>query len=149
VDVFAETRSEGGFTITAPSGGLTHPNGGNWTLIGGSIESIPKITMHERAALHQIFAMFDEMPKAQVIQADVVAKHDGTLSPGDDYNARTTWDEILLPLGWSKVYQKGEATVWRRARPPISTAMTNYSFSQPQPSLKPKVPILSLPPMLT
>jgi hypothetical protein len=114
VDVFAETRSEGGFTITAPSGGLTHPNGGNWTLIGGSIESIPKITMHERAALHQIFAMFDEMPKAQVIQADVVAKHDGTLSPGDDYNARTTWDEILLPLGWSKVYQKGEATVWRR-----------------------------------
>jgi len=37
VDVFAETRSEGGFTITAPSGGLTHPNGGNWTLIGGSI----------------------------------------------------------------------------------------------------------------
>ena len=114
VDVFAETRSEGGFTITAPSGGSTHPNGGNWTLIGGSIESIPKITMHERAALHQIFAMFDEMPKAQVIQADVVAKHDGTLSPGDDYNARTTWDEILLPLGWSKVYQKGEATVWRR-----------------------------------
>jgi hypothetical protein len=114
VDVFAETRSEGGFTITAPSGGSTHPNGGNWTLIGGSIEAIPKITMHERAALHQIFAMFDEMPKAQVIQADVVAKHDGTLSPGDDYNARTTWDEILLPLGWSKVYQKGEATVWRR-----------------------------------
>jgi hypothetical protein len=114
VDVFAETRSEGGFTITAPSGGSTHPNGGNWTLIGGSIESIPKITMYERAALHQIFAMFDEMPKAQVIQADVVAKHDGTLSPGDDYNARTTWDEILLPLGWSKVYQKGEATVWRR-----------------------------------
>jgi hypothetical protein len=114
VDVFAETRSEGGFTITAPSGGSTHPNGGNWTLIGGSIESIPKITMHERAALHQIFAMFDEMPKAQVIQADVVAKHDGTLSPGDDYNARTTWDEILLPLGWSKVYQKVEATVWRR-----------------------------------
>jgi hypothetical protein len=114
VDVFAETRSEGGFTITAPSGGSTHPNGGNWTLIGGSIEAIPKITMHERAALHQIFAMFDEMPKAQVIQADVVAKHDGTLSPGDDYNQRTTWDEILLPLGWSKVYQKGEATVWRR-----------------------------------
>jgi hypothetical protein len=128
VDVFAETRSEGGFTITAPSGGLTHPNGGNWTLIGGSIEAIPKITMHERAALHQIFAMFDEMPKAQVIQADVVAKHDGTLSPGDDYNARTTWDEILLPLGWSKVYQKGEATVWRRPNKTDGiSATTNFN----------------------
>ena len=128
VDVFAETRSEGGFTITAPSGGATHPNGGNWMLIGGAIEAIPKITMQERSALHQIFAMFDEMPKAQVIQADVVAKHDGTLSPGDDYNSRTTWDEILLPLGWSKVYQKGEATVWRRPNKTEGiSATTNFN----------------------
>ena len=128
VDVFAETRSEGGFTITAPSGGSTHPNGGNWTLIGGSIESIPKITMQERAALHQIFAMFDEMPKAQVIQADVVAKHDGTLSPGDDYNARTTWDEILLPLGWAKVYSTADKTVWRRPNKTEGiSATTNFN----------------------
>lgn len=114
VDVFAETRSEGGFTITAPSGGSTHPNGGNWQLIGGSIETIPTISMAQRSALHQIFAMFDEMPKPEVIQADMVARHDGTLSPGDDYNARTTWDEILLPLGWAKVYSTADKTVWRR-----------------------------------
>lgn len=128
VDVFAETRSEGGFTITAPSGGLTHPNGGNWTLIGGSIEAIPKITMKERAALHNIFAMFDEMPKAESIQQDVVAKHDGTLSPGDDYNQRTTWEEILIPLGWSIVYRKGEATVWRRpGKDQGISATTNFN----------------------
>ena len=114
VDVWAETRSEGGFTITAPSGGSTHPSGGNWTLIGGSIETIPTITMAERQALHNIFAMFDEMPKAAVLQQEVVAKHDGTLSPGDDYNARTTWEELLQPLGWTVVYRKGESTVWRR-----------------------------------
>ena len=114
VDVWAETRSEGGFTITAPSGGSTHPSGGNWTLIGGSIETIPTITMQERSALHDIFAMFDEMPKAAVLQQEVVAKHDGTLSPGDDYNARTTWEELLQPLGWTVVYRKGESTVWRR-----------------------------------
>ena len=114
VDVWAETRSEGGFTITAPSAGATHPSGGKWELIGGSIEAIPTITSDERASLHSIFAMFDEMPKPESIQADVASKVDGILSPGDDYNARTTWDEILLPLGWSKVYTKGEATVWRR-----------------------------------
>lgn len=114
VDVWAETRSEGGFTITAPSAGSTHPSGGEWKLIGGSIENIPTITMEQRAALHNIFAMFDEMPKAESIQQDVVAKHDGVLSPGDDYNQRTTWEEILIPLGWSIVYRKGEATVWRR-----------------------------------
>lgn len=114
VDVWAETRSEGGFTITAPSAGNTHPSGGKWELIGGSVENIPTITMEERGLLHSIFAMFDEMPKPESIQADVVSKADGTLSPGDDYNQRTTWDEILIPLGWSKVYARGEAIVWRR-----------------------------------
>ena len=114
VDVWAETRSEGGFTITAPSGGATHPSGGNWVLIGGSIETIPTITMEQRNALHNIFAMFDEMPKAESIQQEVATKHDGILTPGDDYNARTTWEELLTPLGWSIVYRKSEATVWRR-----------------------------------
>ena len=129
VDVFAETRSEGGFTITAPSGGSTHPNGGNWLLIGGSIETIPTITSAQRSALHQIFAMFDEMPKPESIQQDVVARHDGALSPGDDYNARTTWDEILLPLGWSKVYSTpSDKTVWRRPNKTEGiSATTNFN----------------------
>lgn len=129
VDVWAETRSEGGFTITAPSGGSTHPSGGNWTLIGGSIETIPTITMLERSALHAIFAMFDEMPKAENLQQEVVAKHDGILTPGDDYNARTTWEELLQPLGWTVVYRKGESTVWRRPgkNEGMSSATTNFN----------------------
>ena len=128
VDVWAETRSEGGFTITAPSGGPTHPSGGSWVLIGGSIETIPHISMSERAALHNIFAMFDEMPKAESIQQEVVAKHDGVLTPGDDYNARTTWEELLQPLGWTVVYRKGEATVWRRpGKSEGISATTNFN----------------------
>jgi len=128
VDVWAETRSEGGFTITAPSGGTTHPSGGSWTLIGGSIETIPTITAAERTALHAIFAMFDEMPKPEIMRQEVVAKHDGTLSAGDDYNARTTWEELLQPLGWSVVYKKGEATVWRRpGKTEGISATTNFN----------------------
>ena len=128
VDVWAETRSEGGFTITAPSGGSTHPSGGSWVLIGGSIETIPHISMSERAALHNIFAMFDEMPKAESIQQEVVAKHDGVLTAGDDYNARTTWEELLQPLGWTVVYRKGEATVWRRpGKSEGISATTNFN----------------------
>lgn len=128
VDVWAETRSEGGFTITAPSGGSTHPSGGNWTLIGGSIETIPTITMEQRAALHNIFAMFDEMPKAESLQQEVATKHDGVLTPGDDYNLRTTWEELLLPLGWSVVYRKSEATIWRRpGKAEGISATTNFN----------------------
>jgi len=114
VDVWAETRSEGGFTITAPSAGGVHPSGGAWQLIGGSIESIPFITMAERTSLHQLFALFDGMPKREELSIAILEKHDAPLSAGDDYNARHTWPEILEPLGWKSVYAKGEAVVWRR-----------------------------------
>ena len=128
VDVWAETRSEGGFTITAPSGGATHPSGGSWSLIGGSIETIPTLTSQERAALHNIFAMFDEMPKAENLQQEVVAKHDGSLTPGDDYGNQHTWEELLTPLGWSIVYRKGEAIVWRRpGKAEGISATTNFN----------------------
>jgi len=128
VDVWAETRSEGGFTITAPSGGATHPSGGSWTLIGGSIETIPTLTFTERAALHNIFAMFDEMPKVENLQQEVVAKHDGSLTPGDDYGNQHTWEELLTPLGWSIVYRKGEAIVWRRpGKAEGISATTNFN----------------------
>jgi hypothetical protein len=128
VDVWAETRSEGGFTITAPSGGTTHPSGGNWTLIGGSIETIPTITMEQRSALHNIFAMFDEMPKAESIQQEVATKHDGVTTPGDDYGSQHTWEELLVPLGWAVVYRKNEATVWRRpGKTEGISATTNFN----------------------
>ncbi len=83
-------------------------------MIGGSIETIPTITMQERNALHNLFAMFDQMPKVESIQADVVKRDDSFLSAGDDYNAKVTWESILEPLGWTKVYSKGDATAWRR-----------------------------------
>jgi hypothetical protein len=114
VEVLAETRGEGGFSICAPSAGTTHPSGGSWQLLRGSIEQIPTLTDAEHTALHSLFALFDQMPKAESIAQEVSNKVDGILSAGDDYNSRTTWDEILIPLGWSKVYNKGEATVWRR-----------------------------------
>jgi len=114
VEVLAETRGEGGFSICAPSAGTTHPSGGAWQLLRGSIEQIPTLTDAEHTALHSLFALFDQMPKAESIAQEVSNKIDGILSAGDDYTARTTWDEILIPLGWSKVYNKGEATVWRR-----------------------------------
>lgn len=128
VDVWAETRSEGGFTITAPSAGGVHPSGGAWQLIGGGIESIPLITMSERASLHQLFALFDGMPKREDVSVAITEKHDGPLTAGDDYNARHTWHEILEPLGWKPIYAKGEATVWRRpGKSDGISATTNYA----------------------
>src|SRR5690606_2117041 len=36
------------------------------------------------------------------------------VSPGDDFEARTTWEEILEPRGWRKVMVRGRTTYWRR-----------------------------------
>jgi hypothetical protein len=86
--------------------------------------------MSQRNQLHSVFAMFDEMPKPEIIAQEVKVKHDGTLTPGDDYNARTTWEEILQPLGWTLLYRsKNEASAWRRPgkNEGMSSATTNFN----------------------
>ena len=114
VDVLCETRGEGGFVILAPSGGACHPSGESWKILSGSIATIPTITFAEREALFSIFKCFDEMPKIENIAQEVKSREVNLALPGDDYNSKVTWDQILTPLGWNKVYTKGEATAWRR-----------------------------------
>lgn len=43
---------------------------------------------------------------------------DGTTSPGDDYNQRADWAEILLPYGWAFVGQRDNIGYWRRPGKP-------------------------------
>jgi AAA domain/Bifunctional DNA primase/polymerase, N-terminal len=114
VDVLAETRGEGGFVIVAPSHGDVHSSGAAWLRLNDSTpSSIKTLTMDQRDALHDIFRALDQMPDAEIVAQTVSAirESDGSL-PGDDYNLRATWDEILT--GWSKVYQRGSETYWRR-----------------------------------
>ena len=44
-----ETRGEGGFTVAAPSHGTVHPTGKAWTMLGGSVATIPTLTGAEQA----------------------------------------------------------------------------------------------------
>ena len=34
--------------------------------------------------------------------------------PGDDYNERASWADVLVPFGWVAVYRRGDETWWRR-----------------------------------
>lgn len=114
VDVLAETRGEGGFVVVAPSHGAVHSSGAAWVRLNDSTPaSIKTLTMDQRDALHDIFRALDQMPDAEIVAQTVAAvrESDGAL-PGDDYNQRATWDEILT--GWTKVYQRGSETYWRR-----------------------------------
>ena len=96
-------------------------------MLRGSIESIATLSQAERDALHTVFRMFDSMPKPESVAVEVATRSDGALTAGDDYNARTTWDEILIPIGWKKAYTQGEKTTWTRPGKDFGvSATTNY-----------------------
>lgn len=116
VQVLVETRGEGGFTVVAPSGGRTHPTGRSWTVLGGSRDTIPTLTVDERDALHAIACTLDQVPATTWMPP----QHNGTQPenaggrPGDDFNERGTWD-FLTAAGWQPVRRFGPQRVgWVR-----------------------------------
>ena len=109
-----ETRGAGGFSICAPSSGTAHPTGQPWVMIAGSIETIPVITHFEMNELFTILSTFDEMPKPEITKQELTKREFNPALPGDDYNQRMMWEEILEPLGWKKVFTQAEKTLWRR-----------------------------------
>ena len=128
IDVLAETKGEGGFVITAPSSGKTHPSSGAWVMVSGSPETIATITLEERDELHKLFKTFDSMPRPEIVAEEIKTKNQEGLSPGDDYNAKTTWESILEPLGWKKVYTKNDEIAWRRPNKSEGiSATTNFN----------------------
>ena len=121
--VLAETRGEGGYTVIPPTGGAVHPSGNAWTLLQGSPADAPVLTAEQRDQIHAIIAaVLDEpdpvqenpTPAPLSLTARAAARDDGAKTPGDDYEAATTWAEILTPHGWQIHHQDGHTTHWTR-----------------------------------
>lgn len=120
--VLMETRGEGGFVVVAPSAGRTHPSGGAWSLLAGKPGSIATITEDERDALHAIASLLDTMPTADLFpdtakkpgQPPSRSQESVEQRPGDDYNERADWADILRPHGWTHVADYGTGRAWRR-----------------------------------
>ena len=128
ISVLAESRGEGGFVVTAPTPGICHPTGNGWNIIKGNPKTIPTFTEEEVDALRELFISLDEMPKEQFNEPVAKPRVSGQLLPGDDFNARTTWDEILIPDGWTKLHSDSMGkTDWRRPGKDYGiSATTNY-----------------------
>lgn len=118
IKVLSETRGEGGFVVVAPSGGTVHPTGDSWSVCAGSIGVIPTITWQDRENLvTAIHAALDQMPQATAPAprpklSDLITA--GTMRPGDDYNQRATWQDILQPHGWQIHHLTNTETYWTR-----------------------------------
>ncbi|WP_406419996.1 phage/plasmid primase, P4 family [Streptomyces sp. NBC_00842] len=128
-----ETRGEGGFVVTAPSHGPVHPSGKPYELLAGGPATMPTITADEHMALHTVCRMLDTVPVDEVPDhsggtAKVMPPMDeaaaflfsggsaapGGLTPGDDFEQRAEWADILQPHGWKLLFTSGQTNYWQR-----------------------------------
>ena len=115
--VLSETRGKGGYTVVAPSGGSVHPSGDSWSCVAGEIGTIPTITWEQRCKLHQaIHDALDEMPQTEAPQPRPAPAETSSGRPGDDFNERADWREILEPHGWRihHIGNHGTVIYWTR-----------------------------------
>jgi len=116
-----ETRGRGGYVLAPGCPPECHPSGNTYELISGAIEEIPTITPEQRAALFAVARSFDEsdLSQKEARRRDpglpAAASRDG-MRPGDDYNRRAQWSDILEPHGWTFAYHRRHdgASCWRR-----------------------------------
>ena len=114
-----ETRGEGGYCLAPGSPPACHPSGKTYDLIAGDFENIPVISVEQRSELFEVARAFDESrieeSKTEKTERVYPTQEAGGLRPGDDFDRRATWDEILVPLGWSFVFRRRDgAQLWCR-----------------------------------
>lgn len=118
VRVLAETRGERGMVVAAGSHGGTHPSGRGWEIVRGEPTSVPVLTPHERDIIHNTIKTLDQLPPPAPISAPAPSarpqQQDDALTPGQDFNNRASWSDVLEPHGWVAVRQQADRTEWRR-----------------------------------
>lgn len=116
--VLVETRGEGGFAVVEPSHGGVHPSGKPYVRRTGSPAAIPTLSAEMYEALHSLMRALDEMPAKDTPGSAPRDKRaplpGGLLRPGEDYENKVSWSEILEPEGWTFLYQHGRTSYWRR-----------------------------------
>lgn len=112
-----ETRGEHGFVVVAPSHGPVHLSGRAWQVVAGSVGSIAHVTDDERDLIHACARSFDQTPLPEPIPDEHPrdpTMHEGDTTPGEDFNNRATWQEILEPHGWTLKRDTGIRAFWCR-----------------------------------
>ena len=109
-----ETRGEGGYVVVAPSYGKVHPSGKPYELLQGGFKTITTITPEDRRELFNLARTFDRMPVRDTYKPHTTATTNNGDRPGDDFNVRADWRDILLPAGWTWVSHSGGIDQWRR-----------------------------------
>lgn len=154
--VLAETRETGGYSVVAPTSGAHHESGRPWVRLSGGPSTAATLTSEELDALLDLFRSFDEMPKRETKQepqapprSSLPGSASGEVKPGEDFEARTSWAEILEPHGWTVDHVDGATTYWTRPGKNSGISATTghagdrnrlYVFSSSVPDFEPERP---------
>lgn len=114
----AEVKAAKANSTMAPSYGHTHSTGKPYKTLTGGPDTIAEITMDERHLLRALFQKLDRRPAKPKREVGFQVARERNVGdpelPGDDYNQRADWQEILDADGWEYVRSTGNEDHWRR-----------------------------------
>ncbi|QXE36181.1 hypothetical protein KQY30_19985 [Streptomyces sp. GMY02] len=115
VRVLIETRGEGGYGLVEPSSGTVHATGRPYVRIAGSPATVPVLDPDVMDAIRAVCRMLDDLPKAETPKTaptrDLPPLPDGGLRPGEEYEARADWADILRGT-FRPIITRGNTTYW-------------------------------------
>ncbi|BCS33972.1 hypothetical protein TBR22_A32010 [Luteitalea sp. TBR-22] len=102
--------------VLAPSFGGVHETGQPYVSLCGGVESLATITADEYDALCCLARQFDERPAREAGPRPIrgATTDQSKDRPGDDYNARGSWAELLERHGWRHFRTRGDVQEWTR-----------------------------------
>ena len=108
-----ETRGQGGYALAPGSPAECHETGRLYEHYRGpELTDLPTISPDDRDILVRVAVTFDQRASNQRL-VEPTQNHAG-LTPGNDYNQRVSWEDILLPHGWELNHSSGDKGFWRR-----------------------------------
>jgi hypothetical protein len=117
--ILIETRGEGGYVLSPLCPPACHPRHKPYVLLDDDLTEIPGITPDERAILLNAARTFNAYtPPERTVSAQKPLATTSGDRPGDLYNARMTWPELLEPHGWTCIGKRGEVLLWKRPGKP-------------------------------
>lgn len=131
-----EVKGEGGYCLAPPSPRWCHPRQECYVFDGEQdLTQVPTITPAERQSLFDAARTLDSWRQSRPPQQRRTRKRPeakrGSLRPGDDFNLRADWADILQPHGWTYDGPGDDGTDrWTRpGKDEGCSATTNYGDS--------------------
>ncbi len=109
-----ETRGEGGYVLAPGCPCECHPDRKMYVLAPGpALAEVPTVTQDQLACLLDLARARDASPREEVRPAAAPVPADEQ-RPGDIFNVRGAWEDVLVGAGWTRVRERGGLTYWRR-----------------------------------